>query len=134
MKTIIAGLLFALLSFNTAWAAEDHTPTVCAANTNLCLHMGFHSKPVVGEESNFMVHFLVDPAIGANIRDVKVELWMDMGNGHGHGSAPVDLKQLDAVHYRVSNAFFVMEGEWTIKVDFTYEGQSYEISVPYLIQ
>lgn len=131
---IVFGLLASMLSFSTALAAEDHTPAVCAEQTNLCFHLGFHDKAVVGEAAKFMLHFLVDPTVGAEIRDVNVELWMDMGNGHGHGSSPVDLRQLDAVHYMVSNAYFVMEGEWTIKVSFTHNGKAYDLSVPYAVQ
>lgn len=134
MKTILMICLLLGLGTSQSLATEDHTPEMCAENTNLCLHLGFHEKAIVGSESKFMVHFMVDPAMATDITDVQVELTMDMGNGHNHGTAPVEIKKLDSVHYLVSKAYFVMEGEWTISVFFKYQGQEMEIIVPYIVE
>lgn len=62
-------------------------------------------------------------------QNVKVDLWMQMGN-HGHGSAPVQLTSLSNNKYKVENAWFVMKGEWQVRVDFEIAGQVYKLKLP----
>jgi hypothetical protein len=133
MKSLILAFVLAFVGFTTA-QAEDHSAGVCVEDTALCLHLGFHQKPVVNAESKFMVHFLVQPDVAAQISNVAVELWMDMGNGHGHGSAPVEVKKMNETHYLASKAYFLMEGEWIVRVTFDYLGESKLIEVPYIIE
>ncbi len=66
---------------------------------------------------------MVDP------QDLKIDLWMSMG-GHGHGSAPVKIvKQNNGVYY-VSEAYFVMPGQWQIRITADSEQSSLMVNVP----
>lgn len=135
MKMINALVFAALMGLGfVAQASEDHTPNICTQdNEQLCLHVGFHDGvPAVSSEAQFMVHFMVGPDIDAAlIANVQVELWMpDMG----HGSSPVAVEQLDAVHFHVSQAYFIMPGTWEIRVNFTYNGEAKAIYVPVTIE
>ncbi len=44
---------------------------------------------------------------------VEVVLWMP---SMGHGSSPVTVVQLDVGTYRASNVFFIMKGDWEIRI------------------
>lgn len=115
----------------TAKAHSYHTPQVCSATSaDLCAHLGFKAEPNSTDATEFMLHFM--PAAGVDAKEIKnvtVKLWMDMG-GHGHGSSPVTITQGDDVHYAVSDAYFVMPGEWQVKVGFDYLGTAHEIVIP----
>ncbi|RPJ66212.1 MAG: hypothetical protein EHM20_17545, partial [Alphaproteobacteria bacterium] len=83
MLVLFLTLLISNLSF-----AGDHTPNYCSTvNTSNCAHLKFAKFPTSTEESKFIAHVL--SASGEQIQNVKIKLWMDMGNGQGHGSAPL---------------------------------------------
>jgi hypothetical protein len=46
---------------------------------------------------------------------LALELMMDMGGGHGHGSAPTRFARKAAGVYEFSRLFFVMLGDWQMK-------------------
>lgn len=52
----------------------------------------------------------------------KVDLWMQMGQ-HGHGSAPLVVKRKYSQTFDISHAYFVMKGEWQVRVFFRYQDQ-----------
>ena len=79
-----------------------------------------------------MLHFMPKAGVNAKeVTNVTVKLWMD---DMGHGSSPVTLKQLDDVHFEVAKAFFVMKGQWQVKVGFDYQGAKHEVVIPVDIQ
>lgn len=132
-KLILTGLI--LIATHVANAAgHDHTESFCSAqNQSICLHLGFHGGlPTVNAETAFMTHFTTDASVDVNlIQNVEVKLWMpDMG----HGSYPVVVKQLDAVHYQVTEAYFIMSGLWQVIVNFKYDGTAQQIIVPITIE
>ncbi len=45
--------------------------------------------------------------------DVSVLLWMP---SMGHGSAPVKLDKLGPAQFRVTNVYFIMPGDWEIRL------------------
>lgn len=49
----------------------------------------------------------------------KLHLWMVMKGGHGHGSETLKLK-IDKNSYIVSNAWFLMMGEWQLKAELVH--------------
>ena len=131
MKFII--LFFSLLSLNLVFADDHdggtHTPNYCTSDKS-CAHLIFPILPNTKEESAFIVH-LLPKAQNAIIENLKVKLWMDMGQGHGHESAPVKLKVSDeAYHYEVTNAWFVMMGEWQVIVTFKEDGIERKFIIP----
>lgn len=134
MKALIFSLtlLFGSVSFAQS---HDHSETVCSANfSDVCLHLGIHQKLNTSDAGTFVVHFLVDENQAANIQNLNVTLWMDMGGGHGHGSAPVKVTPKGPGKYLVTEAYFVMEGEWLVKIGFDYQGTRQEISIPLIIE
>ncbi|MBK7891132.1 MAG: FixH family protein [Bdellovibrionales bacterium] len=115
----------------TAKAHSYHTPQVCSATSaDLCAHLGFKAEPNSTDATEFMLHFMPAASLDPKeIKNVTVTLWMDMG-GHGHGSSPVTITMLDYIRYTVSDAYFVMQGEWQVKVGFDYLGTAHEIVIP----
>lgn len=108
-----------------------HTPTICsAAAINDCAHLRFDENPTSTKESVFLVH-LMPADQNTNFTDINVLLWMDMGNGHGHGSAPVEISATEENnHFVVSNAWFVMMGQWQVIVTFKDKGIDQKIIIP----
>ncbi len=131
MKTTI--LLFLVLVSTTLFAQENdggiHTPNYCSIE-NTCLHLKFTSAPTSRGENQFVIHFL--PHVDSDkIEILAAKLWMDMGNGHGHGSAPLKLSKLDeANHFLVKNAYFVMMGPWKVVINYSVNGKNELIEVP----
>lgn len=99
---------------------------------NVCAQVEFTKGPYDGAESQFLVqffdhksahgeHVMVDPT------DLKIDLWMFMGDHGGHGSAPVKVvKQATGVYY-VSEVYFVMPGRWTVR--FFANGEQANLTV-----
>lgn len=135
MKTKI--LLFVLLVSTTLFANEQeggiHTPNYCSVE-NTCLHLRFDSAPTTRGENQFIIHFL--PHIDTDkIENLTAKLWMDMGNGHGHGSAPLKLSTMtEANHFLVTNAYFVMMGPWKVIINYSVNGKSEQVEVPLMIK
>jgi hypothetical protein len=133
MKVFIFSFLIFL---STSFAqAHDHSETICSENfSDVCLHLGIHQKLNTTDAGSFLVHFLVDETQSTNIQNLTVALWMDMGGGHGHGSAPVKVTPKGPGKYLVTDAYFVMGGNWLVKVGFDYQGSHQEIAVPLVIE
>jgi hypothetical protein len=47
-----------------------------------------------------------------------------MKSGHGHGSEELKIRPV-ANGYEVSNAWFLMVGDWQVKMKIDHKGQSY---------
>lgn len=146
MKTIFKAFLAATtLIFATATFAQDghHDPFashLSYKNNTLHIHATFPVAPVVGEES-----FLVLEARDAQTHQVtevtdqvKVALWMP---SMGHGSSPTRVERaVDADGnvvpgtFTVRNVFFIMAGEWEVRVTLTNasgnkETKSFEVTL-----
>lgn len=119
--------VFGLISFAQA---EEHSANVCASqNQNVCAHLGYHwGLPATSSEGKFVFHAMTPNQ--SEISDLKIDLWMDMGNGHGHGSAPVALSKMGINKYVVSNAYFVMTGTWLVRADFKIGNDSFHLEFP----
>lgn len=116
---LVAAVLFLGVAVSgSAFAAEEHSENVCSAvDANVCAHLGFHwGMPKSDGEGQFMFHVMLPEGVEAT--DVAVTLWMDLGNGSGHGADPVELTKMAANKYMVSKAFFPMAGEWLVKTTF----------------
>lgn len=104
-------------------ASRDTTPTPSACPLDFS-HLGYCASVTwttgpSSDESAFTLKFwvkngggesgpFVDPA-----PSVGVKLWMpDMG----HGSSPVTITRTEAGVYQVSRVFFIMPGDWEVRV------------------
>lgn len=103
---------------------HNHTPNYCSAtNTKVCAHLGHMSSLNSRDEVTFVAHVM-----GAQqVTDMKVILWMP---SMGHGSSPVKLEQTGVNHYQVTQAYFIMPGEWVVRLQFKLSGQAHEINIP----
>jgi hypothetical protein len=108
----------------------DLSPLVCADAAHLvCAQLQFLSVVNPSTEGRFIVK--VTTPGNLLVQDFKLDLWMDMGNGHGHTSAPVDIQALPAVNqFQIGNAWFVMQGTWLVRMDFDVQGQPQHIEIP----
>ena len=131
MKLLLAAMI-GIFGFMATASADEHSENVCSSqDQTVCAHVGFHwGVPTTKAEGKFVFH--ATPASG-EISDLKIDLWMDMGNGHGHGSAPVALKKMGKNQYAVSNAYFVMPGAWLIRADFKIGNDSFQLDIPLTI-
>lgn len=129
---MIKSLVFftTLLVSSFSWAQEAHC---LEQGSQICASLEFLSPLSPDTEGIFLVKF--EGLKDEQIRDMKMELWMDMGHGHGHGSAPLEIEQLAPDRFKVSNAWFVMRGDWVLRtyfyVDSKPQGIIFPIHIPY---
>lgn len=109
-----------------------HSKNICAVKQpGLCAHVGYNSQPNTKAPSEFMLHFMLGAGIDdSKVRLASVKLMMDMGSHGRHGAAPVTVVPVDAIHYKISEAYFSMAGDWTIVVAAEYQGETHEIAIP----
>jgi hypothetical protein len=126
---VIALSLFSLQVF----AHDHHTKNYCSqAAQPVCAHLGYNGEFTSEAAGEFVFHVV---SAGADrMKDLTIDLWMDMGDGHGHGSAPVTITQFGPGKYKVSDAWFVMPGQWLVRSTFTIDGVAHEIAIPLNIQ
>lgn len=120
---VSAALLFSTPVFA---GGHTHTPDVCSAqNPDVCAHLGLHQELKSTVANQFIVDIMTPG--GEAFTNLKVVLWMpDMG----HGSSPVTMKDLGNNHYLVSDAWFLMPGNWVVKLNFDFAGQNLDIEIP----
>lgn len=111
-------------------AAPIVTPEeICIGqNSEICAHVHFAKAPNSIEEAPFILHF--ETLNDVPVQNLKVELWMEMEGGHGHGSAPVAMKSMTLNKYQISNVWFVMMGTWLVKTHFDLNGIQYKLDIP----
>ncbi|MFZ3230361.1 MAG: hypothetical protein WA160_09160 [Pseudobdellovibrio sp.] len=137
ISTLLLALVISAVGFaNKSNANEppnspNHSQTVCAEiNSTICAHLNFISSLDTSTEGEFIVHALIPNNIAIN--NLKVSLWMP---SMGHGSSPVDILPLDETNYfKISNAWFVMTGDWIVRIEFESNGSVFEINIPVMIE
>lgn len=119
---VSASLMFSLSAF--ADGGHRHSENVCStADANVCAHLGFHSDLKSTEAGQFIVDIMVQD----QVENLQVTLWMpDMG----HGTSPVTLSDIGNSHWLVKDAWFVMPGNWVVKLDFVIAGTQHHIEIP----
>jgi len=105
-----------------------HTPNACLADKSVCAHLMFPKTPNSTDESQFIAHFLTQENV--SLSQVHAILWMD---DMGHGSAPVEIIAKDNSHYLIKNAYFIMPGQWQVKLKFNANDVAQELIIPVLI-
>ena len=65
-------------------------------------------EPNTATSSDFLLHFSQPQ------NEVKVSLWMP---AMGHGSSPVQIEKLDTENYKVTSVWFIMPGDWDVRVN-----------------
>lgn len=130
MKSVLLILIgiFAL----SAQAHEFHTPNYCNAQIkNFCAHIGYSAQPEINKPFEFVVDIVASPEALAQVQSANVELFMPE---MGHGSAPVKVDRLDQKHFQVSEAYFIMEGDWQVKVEVVTTSGKIQIDIPFNVK
>ncbi len=112
MRKSILFVAFILIGFAT-WAQSN---TLFFKNNTVEAHAIFSSPPQMGSESFMTLEFFDSQTqqLLSLADQIKVVLWMPK---MGHGSAPtvITADQVAGV-YHVSRMFFVMRGDWDVRV------------------
>lgn len=115
LKIILIVLVCANLNF--AKAAECKNKIA----KNLCAEIEFEKGISRKADSSFILSFKNEKGEIVNLdNDPKIKLWMIMKGGHGHGSEKVKIEKINK-KYRVTNVWFLMMGEWQVKLDLNYQ-------------
>ena len=130
MKSVLLTLI-AFFSLS-AKAHEFHTPNYCSDQVkNFCAHVGYSAQPEVNKPFEFVVDLVAAPDALAQVKSANVELFMpDMG----HGSSPVKVERLDVKHFQVSEAYFLMEGAWLVKVEVVTASGTILLDIPFEVK
>jgi hypothetical protein len=130
MMSIVAATCFALTTPVLAAQspkAGDVSPTVCVEDNSSCAAIQYSTDINSSAEGVFMV------TINATeVSNFKLDLWMQMGH-HGHGSAPVEIKQINPNTFEITNAWFVMPGKWNVRMDYTVQGEAKHLEIPVFV-
>ena len=59
----------------------------------------------------------------------EVSLWMEMASGKGHGSEKLEIEEKNSA-YMISNAWFLMMGDWELKVKTSHNEKTSLNSFP----
>lgn len=134
---IATGLFISLISFAQG---HTHSDTLVFKNNTLHMHASFPTEPTVGAKTEMLLE-AKDPTTHQTIEfneNINVVLWMP---SMGHGSAPTQVvPAVDANGilipgtFLVKNVFFMMGGDWEIRVTLTdaegnQETQSFAIQL-----
>lgn len=106
----------------------DVTSPVCSVlNPNICTSIWFQSFVSTKAPAQFILKIN-----GANVtlNQIKIDLWMEMSPGHGHGSAPLTYTEIMPNTFQVTNAYFVMTGNWKIRLHLTDGVKTETLEVP----
>lgn len=95
-----------------------------------CVKIKFVEGPKAKVDSKFILKFESESTPIVKIENLQVILWMLMGNGHGHGSAPTQISAIGENEYLIENVWFVMKGKWDIKINFKSDGVNQELKIP----
>lgn len=110
--------------------AQTHNDDVCSQKVEVCVHYETDRPFTIDQEARFELH-LESPNNEAQLK--KTDLWMQMGN-HGHGSSPLKVNVISPGVYDVTKAFFVMRGQWQIRVTFEYRNSIETLVIPVVVK
>jgi hypothetical protein len=115
MKLLIIAAFASLISLTTfaQHHQNEHSVEVCSSvDTTVCAHIGHMKDLIPSKLGSFVVH-VTGPLEASNM---TVLLWMP---SMGHGSSPVTVTQFDVNKYNITQAAFIMKGEWLVRLAFT---------------
>jgi hypothetical protein len=117
---------FALLFWSVNSISSVDSKCQIALGESVCANINFLEPISRKSDAKFEISF-VEKKSGKIVQldqIPEIKLWMVMDNGHGHGSAEVKIKQLDK-KYLVENVWFLMLGQWSLKISGKYQGKSF---------
>nr|WP_295906238.1 FixH family protein [uncultured Bdellovibrio sp.] len=96
------------------------TANSCAGEfktAHLCAILTWTKTPNSTEVQEFVLELQGDVTVAD---DLAIILWMP---SMGHGSAPVKVEKISATQYRVTNVYFIMPGDWEVRLTLKKSGQ-----------
>lgn len=96
---------------------------------DLCVNFDFKNGISRKTDSEFEIQITDKKGQNKKVEELNIVLWMIMKNGHEHGSDTVKIKE-NGKKFSVSNVWFLMVGEWLLKIDFKHQGKPYKTNIP----
>lgn len=121
--------------FAPAFASANESVISCSDNleaeNRICAEVILEKPLNAKTEAQFKVRFFQSSHAPLSIEHLDMELWMEMENGHSHGSAPLRIETVSPLIYLVRNAWFLnMAGHWDLKVLVVAGGKRNFIKIP----
>lgn len=129
--TQIVILFCSLISLREAQACQY------LASDQFCVEVKFDKEISRKSDSKFTLRILEKLTKKTLVLDSppKIKLWMVMKNGHGHGSEKLKISEKNKTPiYLVENVWFLMKGEWKIKVEFFVKGVKHQQDLPVCVK
>lgn len=101
---------------SAALSTEQKLAPGCSQALEACTHITWETLPTETATGSFQLEFFssLNPSERMDIAgEVKVVLWMP---AMGHGSSPVTVEKVSSGVYKVDRVFFVMPGDWEIRI------------------
>ena len=128
--SIYLKVLFVLLPLNFSYANSSISSSCqFEINKDLCINLDFKNGISRKTDSVFDIQIVDSKGQNKEVKELGIVLWMVMKNGHEHGSDEVKIKP-SGKKYSVSNVWFLMVGEWLLKVKFKHQGKLYKTDIP----
>jgi len=121
-------LLTLFLMVHSLAFANVEKAEICSSQTAVCAEIQ-SDKPFTSKEEGRFILLLKN----TEAELVKVDLWMQMGN-HGHGSSPLAVSQVAPGHFDVTKAYFVMKGNWQVRVKYRLGSIEEVLIIPLMIK
>lgn len=107
---------------------SEDTCSLKFTKAGICAEMQWLKAPSSSDYSEFTLKFNSPQITAANL---SVVLWMP---SMGHGSAPVKIEDLGQGQFRVYNVYFVMPGEWEVRVNLKNQSATVDqVFVPLMV-
>ena len=105
------------------WLRENTPPasgscTLTFPQTQLCVKAEWLTGPNSSEANVLVITLDGDSSV---YDDMSALLWMP---SMGHGSAPVQITRLSATQFKISNVYFIMPGDWEVRLTLKRSGQT----------
>ncbi|MGE5085302.1 MAG: FixH family protein [Bacillota bacterium] len=124
---ILSLLVFSTSAFAAAPKAGENSANICNETATICAQLQYLTDINASNEGKFQV--VVTTPQQESVQNFKLDLWMQMGH-HGHGSSPVEIAEVGPNQFTISNAWFVMPGQWNVRVDFDFQGEHQHLEIP----
>ncbi|WP_374073462.1 serine protease spb1 [Bdellovibrio bacteriovorus] len=94
----------------------------------ICARLQWTKTPNSTEAQEFLLELQGDTSL---FDDISIILWMP---SMGHGSAPVKIEKLSATQYRITNVYFIMPGDWDVRMSLKKSGQTLDqLFIPLMV-
>lgn len=123
-------IIVLLATFGQCVFASEEIQRVCSEKTSVCASYKTDFPFATKQEGRFQL--TLEASDSKEVSLVKVDLWMQMGS-HGHGSSPLKVTPVLQNEFDVTKAYFVMKGQWLIRVTYLQDRFQETLLIPVMI-